>query len=577
MGEIENYVFETFIKPKIFIQNGKQCILESDIESENYSDNELLMIKNILLDRKIVAVSKKYTFKESAVNKLKSIVYEDAVGSRYIVKSELAKLDLTEEEREYINSKIPNSKISIIDSIKTLERPKKVLEFEYGFINEAKINPADETKFSNIEFNEKGEVVSADFTKLDEYLSEVFIPEHVHLKTLLKDKHGPTYYSIQFNKLTKLQLSELEIQHAMEYLKEQNIIICGTSEYPEEEFENYDYFYRVKHIQVPENVSKEETLEMFKDLRRASTPKEASEIRSAIIVGNMRLAKWVLFKMSSYYNLDSSFDTYAYEGLIKAVDNFDVNMGYYFSTYAVVVIRHFIQNKLCEYYEVSPTIFGDFYRALKIVEANYERKYQLGDTEMLEDILGLLVNVNSISENSKDEYLRRFNITNPAISLSEGLGENVYSDTTVEELVSADNLREDLLKVLGTLTDRENKILQLRFGLFDGKKYKLDEIANRPEYGFCKETIRRTEAKALRRLRHPSRSKKLKPYLFTDNSKTSDFYGNQADSYLYEENKYDDVYDKYYDSEQDSMENPNYKDALEELDELYKEESRKTR
>ena len=75
-------------------------------------------------------------------NKLHSIIYEDVVGSKYIVKSDLERLNLSKEEKEYLDSKLPNSSISIIDSIKVLDRPRRVIDFEYGFINEAKINPA---------------------------------------------------------------------------------------------------------------------------------------------------------------------------------------------------------------------------------------------------------------------------------------------------------------------------------------------------------------------------------------------------------------------------------------------------
>ena len=244
-------------------------------------------------------------------------------------------------------------------------------------------------------------------------------------------------------------------------------------------------------------------------------------------------------------------------------------MGYYFSTYAVVVIRHFIQKKVCEFYHVSPTIFSDFMRAMKVVEANYERKYKIGDTEMLEDILDLLVNINCISHWSKEGYLRMFDSYKPLISIEEE-GENIYSDVDITSLASFDSLRSDLMRSLDTLTDRENKVLRLRWGLETGESMTFEQVGR--YFDVSKERIRQIEAKALRKMRHPSRSKRLKPYL--DDVITDEMYGEATDL---EKNPSEDYSDTYYDSEQDSMENPSYKDALEELDELYREESRKTR
>ena len=575
MGEIEEYVYQNFIKPHIFIQEGRECVLKSDMELAGYSHNELLMIKNILLEKNIVMVKKKLTMKDILKNKLHSIIYEDVVGSKYIVKSDLERLNLSKEEKEYLDSKLPNSSISIIDSIKVLDRPRRVIDFEYGFINEAKINPADETKLTDVQYNKNGEIESVDYTRLDDFIINVFIPEHVHIKVRLGDKYGPEYYSIQLNKITKLKLSEMEIDHVMELLKEQNIIVCGTSEYPEEAFVNYDYFYKRKNIIVPENISKEETIELFRNLQHAKTLEEKAQIRNDIIVGNMRLAKWVLFKMSSYYGLDSSWETYAYEGLIQAVDRFDVDLGYYFSTFATVTIRHFIQKNVCDFYKLNQNIFSDFMRAMKIVESNYERKYRLGDDEMLEDILDLLVNINCISEKSKEAYKKKINSINLESSVSEEDLYNVYDIASLDEIIDNIEMRKEVIDALNQVTDRENKILQLRYGLYDGEEKTQGKVAK--YFNLSKGRIGQLEARAFRNLRWGAAYKHNNLKVYKDYQYSHDDFRDYSQATDIEYNPSNDMYDEYYDSEQDSMENPNYKDALEELDELYKEENTKSR
>jgi len=367
----------------------------------------------------------------------------------------------------------------------------------------------------------------------------------------------------------------MEIDHVMELLKEQNIIVCGTSEYPEEAFVNYDYFNKRKHIKVPENISREETIELFKDMKKASTLEEQAQIRNDIIVGNMRLAKWVLFKMSSYYGLDSSWDTYAYEALIKAVDSFDVDKGYYFSTYAVAIIRHFIQTKVCDFYQLNQNIFSDFMRAMKIVEANYERKYKLGDDEMLEDILDLLVNVNCISVYSKEAYMKKNNSLNLVSSISQEELGNVYDVASLEEIVDVTEIREELLKAVNQLSDRENKLLQLRYGLQDGNFRTQKEVGQ--YFDLSTGRISQIEAKALRKLAYKAFYKKNNLRIYKDYNYNNDEFEDYSQASDIEYNPSNDMYDEYYDSEQDSMENPTYKDALEELDELYREESLKSR
>ena len=440
---------------------------------------------------------------------VRSLIHKDSAGGKYILKPEFDKLVLSDTEKAIIENILEEDKISLNSPITEEDRSKLVKEFEYGEISDANMHPIDEPKYSKIEYDKNDEVRYADFSKLDKFINEQFIPEHIHIKIRLGDKYGEEYFSIQLNHIVKLKLSEIEFKHVMDLLKNQNIIVCGTSEYPDDQFDNYDYFYRLKNIQTPDCISREETLDLFEEMFAAKNPNERIRIRNQIVVGNMRLARWVLFKMSSYYDLSRDFETYAYEGLIQAVDKFNLEKGCYFSTFAVPVIRNFIVGKLREYYRIDPNTFGNFYRAKKIVENNFNRKYVPGDTELLEEILNLLVATNCISESQKDKYMDKCSET--VTSLYDEEVEDYSVDEKLETIFDDEIVKNEIFKTLSTLTEREEKILKLHFGLEDGISRKIDEIVEIT--GFTKSQVRLSLEKGLRKLRHPSRAQHLKHFL----------------------------------------------------------------
>ena len=439
---------------------------------------------------------------------IRSLIHKDALGGKYILQNELDEIELNDTEKAIVENILEEDKISVNAPITEEDRSKLVRDFQYGEISDSNMYPVDENKYAKIEYDENGEVKYADFSELDKFINEEFIPEYIHIKVRLADKYGKEYYSIQLNHIVKLRLSEIEFEHVMKLLKRQNIIVCGTSEYPDNQFDNYDYFYRMKNIQTPDCITRDETLNLFEEMFDAKDQNERTKIRNQIVVGNMRLAKWVLFKMSAYYDLNSEWETYAYEGLIQAVDKFSLEKGCYFSTFAVICIRHFIMNRLREYYKVDSNSFGDFIRAKKIVEKNYRRKYIPGDKELLEEILTLLVNTNSITENDKDRYMKKMN--EPVVSLYDSEVSEYATDENIESIVYLDSLKNDLEEAISTLTNREAELIKLRFGLEDGKTRTLEELGK--YFEISRERVRHIEEKALRKLRHPSRARKVMGY-----------------------------------------------------------------
>ncbi len=201
-------------------------------------------------------------------------------------------------------------------------------------------------------------------------------------------------------------------------------------------------------------------------------------------------------------------------GLIKAVEKFNYRMGYKFSTYATWWIRQAITRAIADQARTIRIPVHMVETINKLIRVSRQLLQELGRDPLPEEIAKEM----GMTEDKVREIMK---ISQEPVSLETPIGEE--EDSHLGDFIPDDDapapaesaaftlLKEQLIDVLDTLTPREEKVLRLRFGLDDGRARTLEEVGR--EFNVTRERIRQIEAKALRKLRHPSRSKKLKDFL----------------------------------------------------------------
>ena len=347
----------------------------------------------------------------------------------------------------------------------------------------------------------------------------------IRLKELLalgKKKKGVLEYKEIMDFLSDIELDSEQIDKIYEYLESQGIDVMGIVELEDDTDKDLDLSISDGSINIDDHVrmylkeiGKVSLLSADEETELARRMEEGDEYaKKRLAEANLRLVVSIAKRYVGRGMLFLDLIQEGNLGLIKAVEKFDYRKGYKFSTYATWWIRQAITRAIADQARTIRIPVHMVETINKLIRVSRQLLQEYGrdpsDEELAKE---MQMPVDKVREIRK--------IAQEPVSLETPIGEEEDShlgDFIPDEDIPAPSdaaaytmLKEQLINVLDTLTEREEKVLRLRFGLDDGRARTLEEVGK--EFQVTRERIRQIEAKALRKLRHPSRSKKLKDYL----------------------------------------------------------------
>ncbi|MEG6611743.1 RNA polymerase sigma factor RpoD [Pseudoclostridium thermosuccinogenes] len=350
-------------------------------------------------------------------------------------------------------------------------------------------------------------------------------------KAVLKDliqrgkAKGMLTYKEIMDAFEEIEIEPEQIEKVYETVENMGIDVVGDIE---SEMEDIQLTEEDLDLSIPEGISIDDPVRMYlKEIGKVPLLSAEEEIELAkrmekgdkeakkrLAEANLRLVVSIAKRYVGRGMLFLDLIQEGNLGLIKAVEKFDYEKGFKFSTYATWWIRQAITRAIADQARTIRIPVHMVETINKLIRVSRQLLQELGREPMPEEIAKEM-------NMSVDKVREIMKISQEPVSLETPIGEE--EDSHLGDFIPDDDaqapaeaaaftlLKEQLIDVLDTLTPREEKVLRLRFGLDDGRARTLEEVGK--EFNVTRERIRQIEAKALRKLRHPSRSKKLKDYL----------------------------------------------------------------